>query len=65
MLNKRNLPFPDINLSVMALSSPIHPQLHFSLLLLPLNSSLEEKKEEEKKGGDGLRSPSHFNYLYF
>lgn len=46
MLNKRNLPFPDINLSVMALSSPIppRPQLNSSPLLLPLNSYLEENK---------------------
>lgn len=46
MLNKKNLPFPDINLSVMVLSSPIPPPppplLQSTSLLLPLNSSLKE-----------------------
>lgn len=44
MLNKKNLPFPDINLSVMVLSSPILSlptlQLHYGSLLVPLNSPL-------------------------
>lgn len=58
MLNKRNLPFPDINLAVMALSSTIPPpQLYFSPLLLPLNSSLEENNNGH------WWSPSNFNNL--
>lgn len=48
MLNKKNLPFPDINLPVMVLSSPVPAppllQLHFSPLPLPLNSPRSERQ---------------------
>lgn len=58
MLNKKNLPFPDINLSVMVLSSPIPspppppPTLQFHSLV-PLSLPLSENR------GAPLWSPSH------